>query len=117
MTLTNKTKEFLAGTLNSESYTAPNYIAWGTDGTTAYATDTSLGSEAERKLCSVRQRTGRTVEFTATLLATEANGSTLREVGLLNANTDGDLFARDTTNAIEKNSNFEIQTSYYLKVD
>jgi hypothetical protein len=117
MALTNKTKELLAGTLNGESLTAPEYIAWGSDGTTAAATDTSLGLEIERNICSVRQRIGRTVEFVSTLLATEVNGSTLREVGLLNASSAGDLFARDIYPSIEKNNTFEIQSTYFIKVD
>lgn len=109
------TKEYLAGALNGESFTAPTHMAWGDSSTAASATDTSLASEIERNELT-SERNARTVEYISTLNTTEANGSTIQEVGMFNAATNGTIFSRSIISPISKNSTFEIQTINRLRV-
>ena len=86
----------------------PSHMAIGTDNTAASATDTSLGSEVLRKALATSQQ-GNTgvVTVKMAVLSTEANGQSLKEVGVFNASSGGTMLNRIVHTQIDKTSSFE----------
>ena len=114
--ITNKFKELIAKAINGEGFTAPTYLAWGDDNTAPTGGDTALGSELERNLKDSNIQQNNTVEIVGTLLTTELVGSTIKEAGLLNASSGGDLFIRNVFPDIEKTNQFEISTINIINI-
>ena len=84
----------LSGGANSQV----NHIGLGTDATPEAVTDTGLGAELYRKTASIALGTGgdaNKVTFEATWSAGAAAG-TLREAGLFDDPTAGNMFSRTT---------------------
>lgn len=77
-----------------DSFTAPSRFALGTGSTAVTAADTELDTEVWRDIFSTKTRASGTVTFKYFLTSTTANGNTLREAGLFNAASGGDMFAR-----------------------
>jgi hypothetical protein len=102
----NLVRNWLAG----DSVNAPSHCAVGTDDTAPAAGDTTLGAEVHRNALGTEQKgtTGKTT-LKMTLLSTQANGSALKEVGILNAAASGDLVNRLTHTTINKTSSFEVR--------
>ena len=78
------------------SGTEPNYVAWGTDSTTAVVADTALGTEsAEARVAGTSSRVTTTVAndtYQAVGTITSESSQTIAEVGLLDASAAGNLF-------------------------
>lgn len=72
------------------------YCALGTDATAPDLSDTTLGTEIERKLVSVRSSSGNVATFQTFFTTSEANGS-LREAG---------LFGDDATDTVDTGTLF-----------
>jgi len=113
--ITNKGKEIAARRLRGE-LSEPKYVAWGTDGGTALtlaATNTNLGAPApEARAVGISTIvTTSTANDTCRVLGTlTANGAkTIREVGLFDAATGGNLFMRATFDPIVLESGDSIQ--------
>ena len=97
------------------SATAPTHIAYGTGTTTQNSTDTALDTESARK-SATGTRNGNEIIFETTIPSTEANGTTISELGLLNASTSGTLFNRDVWSGTAKTNNFDIQIEVTLQI-
>ncbi len=81
-----------------------NYIAIGTDGTGVQATDTHLGTEVARvqdAQASYTTSGGNKLILSVTFLPGQGTG-TLRESGVFNAATSGDMLSRQTFADIQK---------------
>jgi hypothetical protein len=117
MVITTKLKQDLAATLNGVSYTKPSHIAWGDGDTQAVVGDTELENELERNEITDSNLTGRTFEISCILTTDELAGSTIKEVGLLNSSSGGDLSIRETFSDLEKTSNFEVETIFVITID
>ena len=114
--ITNLFKQLVTASLAGSTFTAPSHIAWGDSSTAATEDDTVLGNELERNAIDTNIVTGTTIEITSTLTTAELVGSTIKEVGLLNASSSGTLFMRNTFNDIEKTSGFEVDSTFIITV-
>ena len=88
----------MATLLSGGASTLVQYIALGTGGTPETVTDTTLGTELYRKVASVELGVGvdaNKVTYSATWTAGSAQG-TLREAGLFDDPTAGNMFSRTT---------------------
>ena len=97
--------------------TAPSHMAVGTNNTAESETDTALGAEAHRNALGTSQQ-GATgiITLKMTLLSTQANGNSLKEVGVLNAASGGTLLDRITHTQIDKTSLFEQRYQIQIKI-
>lgn len=88
--------------------------ATGTDGTATTVTMNELGNEIVRKSSdNLKGSFAGISRHRVRILTTEANGETLREVGLFN--DDGDMVIRTTHTPVTKNDTFEIL--YDIKIE
>jgi len=108
----NIVRDFLAGTVP----TAPTHVAFGTGTTVFNAADTSLESETKRISIDTTTTSNKKVVYNAALSTAEGNGALLTELGLLNADSDGDLFQRTTFNSITKNNTISIQAIVTVRI-
>lgn len=113
--ITNKGKEITAKRIKGEG-TEPKYIAWGTDDGTILPlaiTNTILGAAAPEARTSgtssvvTTTTTNDTYRVVGTLTATAARA--IKEVGLFDAATGGNLFVRGTFNVINLEEGDSIQ--------
>ena len=102
--------------MKNSAGTPPTHIAVGTDNTTANADDTALLAEVVRKAITSTASDASTITFSVILSSTEADGNSLKEAGLLNAGTSGDLFSRFTHAAISKTTSYEVEYVFTIKV-
>ena len=96
--------------LYGDAVNAPSHMAVGTGTAAPIATDTTLQTEVLRKAISAKSK-GTDGKFTLELDLTtaEGNGSTLTEIGTLNAAAAGDLLNRLVYTGIAKTSAFELK--------
>lgn len=96
----NAIREFLQGELAD--------MAVGTDGSEASTTDTALGNEVLRKAFkSVTDEGDGSAQFDMRVLSNEANGSSLRELGLFTGG--GSMYSRIVYAEIPKTNDFEVE--------
>lgn len=100
--------ESLASRLVGASKGQVTYLAVGTSTSTPASTDTTLGTELERKQISVRTSSGDTATFRTFFNTTEANG-TLKEIGLFGDDAtgtvdSGTLFAHASVDKMKTSS-------------
>lgn len=88
-------------------------IAWGTDGTAAAATQTSLLAEQFEKAVTVDYPAFNQVRFTATMEGAEGGSYTYQEVGLKSDATEI-LFSRKVISSINKSSAYKIQVEWTI---
>jgi hypothetical protein len=97
--------ERLAQFLNSANAAATtftfNFIAIGTDATGEAAGDSALGAEQSRHTGTASYISGAIYQVVATFAAGSGTGA-IAEYGLLDTNTAGTLFSRDTESVINK---------------
>ena len=84
------------------------YTAVGTGITPASATDTTLQTEVARTARQDHSTTSSSVTISGYVTATQANGNTITEVGVLTAAIAGTLYNHDIHTAIIKTSAIEI---------
>ena len=101
-TLTNYVMNFIQTNLT--------HIAVGTDNTPPTTSDTALGNEVLRKAAQEISvdSINNTVTASMWIASTEANGTTLQEVGTFDSDTDGNMLSRNTFNAIPKDDTMEV---------
>ena len=87
-------RNLLRDFLNNTAPTGLTHIALGTDATASDATQTALVAEVYRDLITSRATDVGQLTLTLYLGTTQANGNTLREVGLFNAASLGTMYAR-----------------------
>ena len=80
----------------------PDYMAVGTSSTAPAADQTALITEVFRTKLANRVPDTKSIAFYAYISPTEANGNTLREVGLFTEISAGELWARAVHTAIAK---------------
>ena len=83
------------------------YIAIGTDSTGEANTDTALGGELARHTATVSHGSNGIYRVTATFPSGTGTGA-IAEYGLLDSNTAGTLFSRDTEAVVNKGANDEL---------
>jgi len=91
---TNVGEQFMCDKFSAVVATAPEWVAWGTSGTTAAKGDTTLGTEsAETRIqgTMTTQGTGASAEFQCVATIVSLGTQTIAEAGLLTAVTSGTL--------------------------
>jgi len=93
------------------------YMAVGTDNTTPAVSDTTLGAEEERN--SRQEYTEGTSDIVLSLFvnSTEANSTSLKEVGVFDASSSGNMAMRDIFTAIAKTSSIEVWIDVEQQID
>ena len=110
MAITLKAKQLINAALETGTLDVPSHMAWGSGSATFVETGSALSAEVERNAVSATDRQSTTIEWTSTLGTGEANGVTLREIGLFNDATAGDMYLRQVIYPISKTSSFEYDT-------
>jgi len=114
--ITKVLKNSFATALAGTSFVSPTHVAWGSGTTSATEDDTTLGTETLRKTISDIVVNGATTEFTSTIATTELIGSTITEIGLLNASSVGSLSLRDVFGSIEKTNSFNVDSIIQITI-
>lgn len=100
---------------------AAKYVAWGTGTTTAAATDTALETESAESRVSGTQTQQTTDHANDTYQCvgeiTSSSTQAITEAGVLNASTNGTLYARGTFSAINVDSGDKIEFTFKVKHD
>lgn len=100
-----------------DSVDALSHIAVGTGGAVPQATDTTLQTETVRKAFGAQSKGADGIAlYQITLTTAEGNGTTITEVGILNAASVGDLLNRILHTGIEKTSAFELKYEIEITV-
>ena len=84
------------------------HVAVGDDNTTPTVGDTTLGNELTRKTRQEYTEGTSDIVISLFLNNTESNGNSLKEVGLFDASSSGNLLVRDIFTTITKNSSTEV---------
>jgi hypothetical protein len=82
-----------------------SHIAVGTDDSSESPSDSSLGNEVHREGVDSSDDNGKNVKVQTLIGENEANGNTLREVGIFTASSGGTMFNRAVISDISKTSN------------
>lgn len=108
--IVNSGLNLMRGFLNGEVLDPPTHIAVGTGTTAAAAGDTALETETIRSFMTpTKQSTAGVMNYTITIPSTEGNGTSLSEVGVLNAISGGDLLSRQVHAGYSKTDNFSVK--------
>jgi hypothetical protein len=111
--ITNEGKTEIAKWLNDESSNYPIYIAVGT-GSSAYSeSGTSIIQAGDRYICA--NATNGTAGLTLVALPFGIS-TTLREVGLFNTSTNGEMFARNTFSATSTATTYQYRVTYTINI-
>jgi hypothetical protein len=97
-------KDYLLDELNTK-YT---HFAVGTGTTPASDNDTTLENEVFRDVIDSVVISGDTVVYKCKIETSELNGQSISEIGIFDADTDGEMLCRLTFNPITKDENIEI---------
>ena len=93
------------------------YLAVGTDNTTPTITDTTLGSEEERNARQEYTEGTSDIVLSVFINSTEANSTSLKEVGVFDAAAAGNMAAHEIFTAISKTSSIEIWIDVEQQID
>jgi len=100
----------MRGFLNGAAPNPPSHFAVGTGTTAVIAGDTTLETEAERKVIVTKTLSGNGIlEYVGELLSTDGNSNSLSEVGVLNAASAGDMLLRNTHVPYSKTADFSVK--------
>ena len=93
------------------------YVAVGTDDTAPTSGDTTLGAEVTRKARQEYTEGTSDVIISLFLNSTESNGNALKEVGMLDASSAGNLLQRNTFTTINKTTGLEVWIDIEEQID
>lgn len=111
-------KTIVARMLGNDASYADEYIntiAFGTGSNAPSTSDTALQTQVFEKAATVSFPAFNQVQYAATMLASEGNGNTFQEVGLLTEGSDM-LFSRLLIGAIAKTSLYAINVEWTLSI-
>jgi hypothetical protein len=108
-------KEFVASRMKDTTSGAMSHMAIGTGSVAAAATNSALGSEADRQALTSTSVTGAAITYTATFSAGEGTGA-ITEAGLFNASTSGQLLCRTVFAVVNKGSQDSMTITWTVTV-
>jgi len=116
--ITNTGKAQVAGLINGVVTDYFEYIAIGTDTTSASASDTALGAETHRTSATTSRTTTSVTNDTAQLVATFdfTDSYAITESGVFDASTGGNMLCRQTFSAINVASGDSLQVTWKVQV-
>jgi len=93
-----------------------SHIAVGDDNTTPVVTDTSLGNQTYIESATVTQ-SGLSITSKTVLEITENNGNTVKELGIFDRESLGNMYTRTLTTVVDKDSDTVIRLSNILTLN
>ena len=93
------------------------HVAVGDDNTTPTAGDTALANELTRKARQETTEGTSDVIISLWLSSADSNGNALKEVGLFDASSNGNLLVRDIVTVINKTSSIEVWIDIEEQID
>jgi len=108
-------KNYVASRMKDATATAMTHMAIGTGATAAAAGNTALETESGRVALASTNVSNNVVTYTATFAAGTGTGS-LREAGILNANSGGTLLCRTVYDTITKSAGDSLTISWAVTV-
>jgi hypothetical protein len=120
MGYTNTGRQLLRDFLGGTSVKYPTHIAIGTDNTAASDSDTQLGDEVVRRAIDTydpEDGTNYRINYIFNISSVEQNGVDLKEAGVFDESTAGDMFARTTFATISKNNTIDIQFTLTFEIE
>jgi len=93
------------------------HLAVGTDNTTPVVGDTALGAEITRKARQEYTKGTSDVIISLFLNSTESNGNSLKEVGMFDASSSGNLLERNIFTTITKSTSLEVWIDVEEQID
>ena len=113
--VTNDGRDAFAALLAQDTSAFPSHIGVGTSATAAAVTDTALGAEVDRNAILADFASGGVATFKSYFSQSEANGSTLAEVGMFDASTSGTLMCRSILSVtVAKTSSISLNITWTL---
>jgi hypothetical protein len=109
----NLLRDRLAGNASAEL----THGAVGTDGTAAAAANVALGAEVFRDQLSTKTLQSKALQIKFVVGSSAANGATLREAGLFNAEAGGTLFARVTPEPVVKSADILVIYTWTVSLE
>jgi len=116
MVATNQLISNVVTAISSGACDTPTHIGIGTDSTPPDESDTALGNELQRNAIETTTTTDTTIIFTTLINSAEQVGQTLKEFGLFDASTSGDMFQRTTHTTISKTGRVEVEYEITIRV-
>jgi hypothetical protein len=108
-------KEYVASRMKDTTATAMSHMAIGTGSTTAAASDTALGSEADRNSLTSTTVSGTDIVYVATFGAGEGTGA-ITEAGIFNASSSGTLLCRTVFSVVNKGASDSMTITWTVTV-
>lgn len=108
-------KEFVASRMKDTTSDAMSHMAIGTGSTAAAASDSALGSEANRQGLSSTSVSGAIITYTCTFDAGEGTGA-ITEAGLFNASSAGEMLCRTVFAVVNKGSQDSMTITWSVTV-
>lgn len=108
--------KLLAGETANDLSSSNAHMAYGDGTTNTNSTDTALGNELNRYAVSSVNRNGKELKLIQTLNSLQLNGNDIKEIGIFDASTSGNLFNRANIATISKTNTVEIEVEYTLKL-
>ena len=108
----------IANRLGGVSANPAEYLAIGSDATAPASSDTSLGAELDRGQATVSLTTTNVTDDTLRLenTFTASSSITIREAGIFNAASGGELLARVLTGTVELDDGQSLQITYAVTI-
>ncbi len=108
-------KGYVASRMKDTSQNAMSHMAIGTGSTAANASDTALGSEADRNSLTSSTVSGGTITYVATFGASEGTGA-ITEAALLNASSGGTMLCRTVFAVVNKGAQDSMTITWSVTV-
>lgn len=113
--VTNVGRNKFASLIAQDISAFPSHIGIGTDDTAADVTDTTLGAEVDRNALTSDSANAGVVTYKAFFSKSEANGSTIAEVGLFDASSSGNMFCRSIlTTPVAKTASVSLSITWTI---
>lgn len=113
--VTNNGRDRIAAIISQSSVVFPSHIAIGTGTTAVAVTDTAMETEVDRNALTATTDASGVVSYQAFFSKTEANGSTISEVGLFDAAAGGTMICHALLGAtVAKDNTISITVTWTL---
>ena len=106
--------DYIADRMKNNS-TVMSHMAIGTGSTAAAASDTTLGSEADRNALTSTTVTSNAVAYVASFAAGEGTGA-ITEAGIFNASSSGTLLCRTVFSVVNKGASDSMTITWTVTI-
>ena len=107
--------DYIASRMKDTTATAMSHMAIGTGSTAAAASDTTLGTEADRNALTSTTVTDNAVAYVASFAAGEGTGA-ITEAGIFNASSGGTLLCRTVFSVVNKGASDSMTITWTVTI-